>query len=591
MAFDSLALAAVAAELRSELADARIQKIHQPDKHTLLLRYHGQAGRGCLLLSSHPQNGRLHKTAAARENPEKAPLFAMVLRKWLDGARIIDLAVTDCERVAELRFLSRNELGDSVRLRLIIEIMGKHSNIILVDEKGVIIDGIRRYGSSLSRYREVLPGRTYREPPKQLRTPLPPADEETLAAVLYAAAEECMLAEMLQRRIAGISPLLAQHISLQAGLQPNMTAEQLGAADIDNLMKSLQELRQRIATANYQPTLLLKHGKPADFAAISPLSWRGDETLSMVSMNEAVDAFYAAREAEQQFLARQKQINKQLSRQINRLNRKISLQETDLAQCEAADEYKAFGDLLAANLYHLRKGMDSISLPSFYQPEQQITIPLEPALSPQENVQRYYHRYAKAKHSYGLIEQQLQANQEELAYALGIEQALQDSERMSDLTELERECIHAGYLPPLQPAHKTKRQNEAKPTALPPRCYRTSDGLTVLIGRNNRQNDRLSLRQAAPDDLWLHAQKIPGSHVILVTEGREAPESSIVEAASWAAWFSKARDSGQVAVDILPAGKLKKPQGARPGFVVYTGQRTIYTKPAPPPTEAALAEN
>src|SRR5699024_7394813 len=162
--------------------------------------------------------------------PEKAPLFAMVLRKWLDGARIIDLAVTDCERVAELRFLSRNELGDSVRLRLIIEIMGKHSNIILVDEKEVIIDGIRRYGSSLSRYREILPRRAYPEPPNQHRTPLPPADEETLAAVLYAAAEECTLAETLQRRIAGISPLLAQHISLQAGLQPNMTAEQLGAA-------------------------------------------------------------------------------------------------------------------------------------------------------------------------------------------------------------------------------------------------------------------------------------------------------------------------------------------------------------------------
>lgn len=585
MAFDSLALAAVAAELRGELLQAKVQKVYQPDKHTLVLRYHGPAGKGSLLLSSHPQNGRMHKTETSRENPAKAPLFAMVLRKWLDGAKIVDIAATDCERVAALSFDARDELGDTVRLRLIIEIMGKHSNIILVGPDGLIIDGIRRYGSALSRYREVLPGKPYREPPPQRRAPLPPADEAALAELLYAAGDACTLAEALRRQIAGISPLLAAHLAQSAGLAPESAVEQLGAAEIDNLYQALRRLRQTLDHAAFQPTLLYAQGRPADFAAIAPLPWQDSETAAAASMNSAVETLYAAREAEQAFHARQQQLAKQLRHHINRLTRKISLQEGDLAQCEAADAYKEAGDLLAANLYHLQKGMQEAALPSFYQPEQTVVVALDPALSPQENVQRYYRRYAKAKHSRGLIEQQLEANREELAYILSIEQALQDSGSQSELDELERECAAAGYLRLPQAGRPGGKKQTDKQAALPPRRYRTSDGLLVLIGRNNKQNDRLSLRLAAPHDLWLHTQKIPGSHAILVTEGREAPARSILEAASWAAWFSKARESGQVAVDTLPAGRLKKPPASRPGYVIYTGQRTLYVKPTPPPDE------
>ena len=583
MAFDSMVLASVAHELQTELIGTKINKIHQPDPHTLLLRYHGPEGRGRLLISAHPQNGRLHKTETLRENPAKAPLFAMVLRKWLEGARITGISATDGERVAKIEIAGRDELGDTVHLRLIVEIMGKHSNIILVHENGLIIDGIRRYGSSLSRYREVLPGREYKAPPPLSRLALPPKDEEELAAALYEEAENSV-SETLQRRISGLSPLLATHVCLCAGVLPQNSGEHLGAGQIGQLYQALVNLRTTLTKGSFTPTLRRKEGRYQDFSAIAPLSWPAEEQIACASMNEAVEGLYAEKEEEQRFQSRKTALEKQIRQHVNRLSKKIFLQEADLFRCEEADFYKEAGDLLSANLWQLQKGWDEVELPSFTRQGAMVTIPLEPALSPQENVQRYYRRYAKAKHARIQIEIHLTANREELAYAQSIEEALNQSEGMEELNEPEREGIAAGYLRP-QSVPGKQQEKIKRPVALPPRSYQSSDGFTVLIGRNNKQNDRLSLKQASADDLWLHTQKIAGSHVIILSEGKTVPERTILEAASWAAWFSKAKDSAHVPVDYLPAGKLKKPPGARPGYVIFSGQKTCYVQPLPPPGE------
>jgi len=585
MAFDSLVLSAVVNELRQELPGGRVNKVHQPDAQTLVLRYHGREGHGRLLISVHPDNGRLHKTETARENPAQAPLFVMVLRKWLEGSRILDIGSADGERVAWLILEARNDIGDPVQLRLIIEIMGKHSNIILVDPQNNILDGIRRYGSSLSRYREVLPGRAYVPPPPLTKLPLPPTDEEALAAALYRQGDG-NLADALRREVCGISPLLAQHLALAAGCNPSLPAEQLGEYELSQLYRQLQDLRRRMDGHRYACCLLRDgQGRIVDFAALVPAHWPPEQVVTISSMNKAVDAFYGQREAEQLFQRRRQALDKALRKHQARLDKKISLQQAELTQCEAADAYKQAADLLAAHQWSLAKGQDLAELPSFADPERTVTVKLDPPLTPQENVQRYYRRYAKAKKARGRIEQQLKANGEELDYLLNIRQSLADCEDLEALRQIEGEAIAAGYYE--RHEEKRRRAKEARPqdnpsSPLPPRSYVSADGFTILVGRHNKQNDRLSLKQAQEEDLWLHAQKIPGAHVIIVRQGREIPDSTIREAAAYAAWFSEAKASAQVPVDYVPAGMLRKPPGSRPGLVIYTNQRTIYVTPREP---------
>lgn len=581
MAFDSSVLAAVVCELNSHISGARINKIHQSDAHTVLLRYHAAQGSGKLLLSCHPQNGRLHRTESSPENPAKAPLFAMVLRKWLEGAKIQEISATEGERVATFFIDGHDELGDVVQLRLIVEIMGKHSNIILVHENGQIIDGIRRYGSSLSRYREVLPGRPYKAPPPFNRLPLPPRDEDQLAEAIYAEADR-PISDILQRSILGLSPLLAKHSCLAANIPLNASGDTLGSGQINQLYQVLTTLKQQLTAQDFQPTLWQKGTKLLDFAALPPLQWPQPEQLAADSMNAAVELFYAAKEQEQRFLSKRQSLQKQLQHHEARLLKKIALQEEDFARSEAAEAYKEAGDLLSAYQWQLTKGMTEAALPSFADAAQTVSIALDGALSPIENIQRYYRRYAKAKKASSQIAQQLAANHQELSYLQSIQQSVEQTEQLEELAEPEREGIAAGFLKPASPAGRQKAPT-TRPQQLPPRQYCSSDGFTVLIGRNNKQNERLSLREAAADDIWLHTQKIPGSHVIVVSGGKTVPEQTLAEAASWAAWFSKARDSAQVPVDYLPAGKLKKPANTPPGFVIFSGQKTLYVTPAQPP--------
>lgn len=582
MPYDSLVLNACIRELSSELAGAKVNKIHQPDERTIIIRYYGAGGNGRLLLSAHTDNGRVNKCAEGRDNPAKAPLFAMVLRKWLEGSRIAAISSVADERIAWIDFDSRNELGDELRLRLIVEIMGKHSNIILIDSASqIIIDGIRRYGSHLSRYREVLPGKHYLPPPPMDKLPLVPESEEALAAALYSLADE-PLAIALRRQVKGLSPLLADNLLLLAGLDPHAAAGDAGAYEISAIYRQLQLLQQRINTGDYDPVISCADKQFRDFYAFDPPSWEQLEKKHFASMNEAIDTFYQDRERRQALARRKIALAKALRQNRTRLQKKIALEEADLADCEAANIYREAADLLSANLYFLRKGLNEVELPSFSEPQQLVKIKLDPAKTPQENIRQYYKRYTKAKNAIHLIDEQLQSNRTQLEYLYSIEQELEDSAEAEELAAIEKEAAAAGFYHHAAPPHK-KRTAGSETNQLAPRQYRSADGFTILIGRNNRQNDRLSLKQAQPDDLWLHAQKTPGSHVIVVSEGREIPHSTILEAAAYAAWFSKAKDSGKTAVDYTLAANLRKPNGAVPGYVTYTEQKTVYIEPQQPP--------
>jgi predicted ribosome quality control (RQC) complex YloA/Tae2 family protein len=583
MPFDAIVLAACVGELQPELTGAKVNKVHQPDEHTLIIRYHGQSGNGRLLLCNEPQNGRIHKYSGNRENPAKAPQFVMVLRKWLEGARIKEIVATPNERIATLNFIARNELGDPVELRLIIEIMGKHSNIVLVDGRGVILDGIRRYGSQLSRYREVLPGRPYLPPPPITKLPFVPPDVDSLATALYNAADE-NLAQALKQKVSGISPLLAPNIPLMAGLSPELPVETMGSYEIGLIYQQLQMIEEKIKVGDYQPILTISGNQYTDYYAFSLPAWSERRSINFATMNEAVDAFYNQLELRQEFERRRNVLAKSLRLHRQRLQKKIELEEAELANCEAATAYREAADLLAAHIYYIEKGRDLVELPSFEDAERQVAIQLNPAKTIQENIQDYYHRYGKAKKSRHLIEEQLEVNRGQLAYLFSIEQAMEDSEVAGELAAIEKEAETAGFYQ-RRVIIGRPRESTAEPAPLQPRRYLSRDDFVILIGRNNRQNERLSLKQARADDIWLHAQKIPGSHAIISGGGREIPQSTIIEAASYAAWFSKARGSGKTAVDYTRVANLKKPPSTPPGYVTYTGQKTVYVEPLQPGEE------
>ncbi len=583
MAFDSFAMAAVLAQLQQAAGEARLGKIHQPDKHTVVMRFHGPGGAGKLLLSAHPQQGRIQITESSRENPAKAPLFAMVLRKWLDGAKLTQICQTPGERVAALTLLTRNDIGDPVSCRLIVEIMGKHSNIILVGEDGLIIDGIRRYGSNLSRYRQVLPGQPYLPPPPINKLALAELNEENLAEALFQQPDQ-PLKEALLRQIGGLSPLFAASCCCNCDLAEEYPCGELGVYQLSRLAEQLTALASRSQQGMFQPTLLYKQGKPVDFAAFPPGQWPEQNCQSYPGISQAIDALYLFQEKEQQFNQKKRDISKLFTHHITRLEKKISLQEQDLRQSEAADSHREAGDLLSAYQYHLQKGQTQVKLPSFANPEQSVTIKLDPALTPQENISRYYRRYSKAKNARVPIEEHLNANRQELEYVQSLQAALNCAEETAELTAIVKEATAEGLLRPEAPAGKGAKPAKAteKEAPLAPREYLSPDGFVILVGRNNKQNDKLTLKTADEQDIWLHTQKIPGSHVIIRCNGRPVPDSTLETAAAAAAWFSDGRSADKIPVDYTLAREVKKPAHAKPGMVIYFKQKTLYVQPKEP---------
>ena len=594
MAYDSFVLAACVADIQALTLGAKINKIHQPSKHQLLLRFYGKNGQGRLLLSAEAEAARIHLTAESPLNPPIAPLFLMVMRKWLEGAVLQKIEQTPNERVATLSFATKNEVGDPITVLLVVEIMGKHSNIILVDETGFIIDGIRRYDSRLSRYREVLPQRAYVPPPPLNKAPPFFQDEDELADVLLQGEWQDTLAKVLTRRIAGISPWLARELLARAGLKEGQLMEEAGSYELALLTKQINALSQRLDAADFAPTLLLEKGRPIDFAAFSPMLWQEREQLSFSSMSGLLDTYYAAKQREADFTQQQRKLQKSLQHHITRLQRKISARREELAASEQGESYKEAGDLLAAHLYTLReqtgksgRGLTEVYLPSFKEPAQSVCISLDAALTPQQNIQRYYRKYNKCRKARGAITAQLGTAEEELNYLQSIAVSIGLAQLTAELAEIERELSAAGLLPPPTSAKGKKASKEAFLPSLPPRRYTSADGFTILIGRNNKQNDRLSLKTAAAEDIWLHTQKIPGSHVIIVCEGKEVPDTTLTEAAAYAAWFSQARGSGKTAVDYTQVSQIKKPAGAKPGMVIYFQQQTVYVQPREPEREVS----
>ncbi len=575
MAFDSFVTAAVVDQLQNKIISAKIVKIYQPDRHTIILKYYGADGPGKLLLSAHQQDPRIHLAAENIENPQKPPLFCMVLRKYLEGGKIISLRQLDLERIVEIEFAIRNDLGDSTNCRLLMEIMGKHSNIILVNKDNIIIDGIHRYSHQQSRHREVLPGRLYIAPPPQNKMILSGWDEERLSEVIWRLQLDDSIEHALAQLAEGFSPLMVKEALHRAGIAADMPVSELGQYEIRLLNQALNQIYDYYKNKNFSPVLHLQNCQAVDFAAFPLHLWQGQEQ-PFTDISNMLELFYQEKQARQLFAARKRELLKIIAAHHARISKKIQLQAKELAKSEAGEQYKEAGDLLSAYLYIVEKGASAITLESFYEPGKMIEIVLKPGLSPQQNCQRYYRLYNKCKKSYKLIEAQLNSSREEEEYMASVLLNAEQSATLQELQAIREELVAGQYI------KESKKNPSEKPNLIPPRSFISDDGLQILVGRNNKQNDKLTLKTAAKNDIWLHTQKIPGSHVIIKSGGQEVPERTLRQAASIAAWYSKAKSGSNVPVDYTTVDQVKKPNGAKPGMVIYFQQKTLYINPIDP---------
>ena len=576
MPLDALCLSGVVHELQNALSGAKIDKIYQPGRDEVVLALRAPAGNVKLLLSANPSHPRAHLTQISRENPDKPPMFCMLLRKHLSGARLLELVQPPMERVVDLRLEALDELGDRVERRLVLEAMGRHSNLILLDGEGRIMDCLRRVDSDMSARRQVLPGLFYRLPPAQEKLAPSSLDRAALESALAAAPEEGQADKWLLDTFGGLSPLICRELAFRAGGATDARLHQMGEGGRSRLLDELEGLLRSVQENSFTPVMLEKEGHPSDFT-FQPISQYGPAVscVPFPSFSALLDRFYEQRENQERVHQRGQDLIRSVTNARDRAARKIGLQEQELAATRDRERLRQFGDIITSNLHAMEKGMSRLTAADFYDPEcPQIHIPLDPLLTPQQNAAKYYKEYNKAKTAESILTLQLEKGRRDLDYLNSVLEAIALAEGERDLQEIRQELTDTGYL-----RRPSKARDRGKRVASKPMEFRSSSGLRISVGKNNTQNDLLTTKQAFKSDLWFHTQKIHGSHVILWTEGGQPDLTSIQEAAQLAAWFSQGRASGKVAVDYTPVKYVKKPGGARPGMVVYTTYETAYVAP------------
>lgn len=581
MPFDAYFLTAVVQELSPILLGARIDKIQQPSRDTVLLQLRG---REKLLLSANVNRPRIHLTQASFDNPAQPPMFCMLLRKHLSGGRISEITQPTAERVVRLSFDCTDEMGVPCRKELILELMGRNSNLILTGADGRILDCLRRVDFEMSETRQVLPGLFYHEPPKQAKRIPHETGEAELLALLQAENSPKRLDKWLIDTFAGLSPLIARELTYRLSGETDtdiLTLDRPKAAAFLARELSMKEIPK--------PYLLLREGeeKPADFT-YRPIVQYGNYMLGreMASFSALLDAFYTETDRADRIRQKSQTLRKTVTTLHDRALRKLEIQRQEREATLDREALRRMGDIVTANLHAITRGQPLLRAVDFYDAEmKEIEIPLKPNLSPQQNAAKFYKDYAKAKHAEKILTEQIARGEIEVNYLAGVLEELARAENERDLSEIRAELEEGGYLRSADRRKNGKAGKQMKQAPSKPMAFRSSDGFPILVGRNNRQNDQLSLKSAHKSDIWLHAQKIHGAHVIIECAGAEVPDQTITEAAMLAAYYSEAREGQNVPVDVTPVRYLKKPNGAKPGMVVYDRYRTVIVTP-----NAALPE-
>lgn len=580
MAFDGLVLAAVRAELTKTIIGGKIDRIFQPEKEEIFLHIRQPGQNLRLVLSAQAQDARVHLTAEAKANPISPPMFCMVLRKHLEGGRITKVEQPDFERILHIFIESPNELGDTTEKILICEIMGKHSNIILVQAADqVILDGIKRYTHAVSRHREVLPGRTYLAPPNQNKQNPLTIEEDDFRQLIWGGDLDCLLPAVLFQSLVGISPLSAQELVARAGLPLDRQLNQCGEYELNCLWQAIQWLKDTVAQNKFSPTTVETGGKTF-FSAVE-LTHLDGPMARYQTVSQLLEKYFSAKYRQKRWRERYCRLVKIVDNELARCYKKRVRQEDSLTEVKDAENWRIAGELITTYLWQIKPGDAEVELPNFYDPEEKpFLVILDPLLSAAENAQQYFRRYVKKRDSLQVVQEQLDKTLAEIDYLESVQSELEHAQTEEELDAIEQEMTEQNYLKvkPVKGRHKPSKPKEA---VLEPRAYISSDGWEILVGRNNKQNDWLTLRLAMKEDWWFHTKDIPGSHVIVrMPAGQEIPpDRTVEEAAALAAYFSRAKTSSTVPVDYTQRKNVRKPNGAPPGRVIYDHQWTVYVNP------------
>ena len=559
MALDTVMLSALAAELRPKLEGARIDKVRQPEREQVLLSIRNKGENMRLLINAGAGSGRVALTRQSFENPAEPPMFCMLLRKYLVGARIEKLTQPNWERLLIVDIISHNELGDSVCLKLAIELMGRSSNLVLVGDDGRIIDCLRRmeYGGDVQR--RMLPGMIYRLPPAQKKPLIFDCDRAQIESALNSSEDGKPLDKRLLDSFSGLSPLVCRELAHRAFY------------DISCLPDALEAFLESVRAGEFTPTLLTKDGKPAEYSFMQLKQYGSEyEQQSLNSFSELLDAYYSKRELSERRRRRARELSHSVKTARDRIQRKLVCRLEELERTYGREEIRKNAELLTANMYRVKRGDSSVTVEDYYTDGcPSVEIKLDILKTPQQNAAAMFKEYNKLKTAEIHLTALVAEGEKQLDYLNSVLDELERAETERDLAEIRRELLETGYL---------KKQKGAKPDKSKkqgPMRFISSDGYEILVGRSNSQNDELTTKTARRTDIWLHTKSVHGSHVIISCEGREPPERTIAEAASIAAYYSQGREGGKTAVDYTAVRFVRKPSGSMPGKVVYTDYRTV----------------
>ena len=570
MPLDAICLRAVLNELRPKLIGARIDKVQQParDQIVLLLR-----GNLRLLLNAGANQPRIQLTSILRDNPAQPPMFCMLLRKHLVGARVLSIEQPDLERMVILTLQCTDEFGEISQKQLVLECMGRRSNLILLDAQGRIVECLRRVDADLSATRQLLPGLFYHLPTPLDKLSLLSQEEDSLALARRGGDAEQAVDKWVLDHYTGISPLIARELAFRAGGATDVRFGALSGAQRETLAQEFADTASAIKGDRYTSVILYRDGKPVDFT-YRLIAQYGAETQveTRESFSQMLDEFYDARERQELSARRGRELTHAASVARDRMARKAENLKRDYAATQKRDEFRLRGDLITANLYRMKGGERVLQAENYYEDGcPLIDIPLDPLLTPQQNAAKNYKQYNKLKTAEFHLREQIEKAENERAYLESVLQELAQAETEQEFAEIRRELQETNYL------KKSSGKKEQK-RAFAPRTFKTSGGLEVLVGRSNVQNDQLT-KKADKRDYWFHTQHIHGSHVILRCAGLMPGDEDLREAAMLAAYFSQAKESSGVPVDYCPVKFVKKPAGARPGMVTYDNYRTLYVTP------------
>ena len=580
MALDGLVIHSLVDELSTKLVGGKVDKVHQPEDDEIVLYIRNNKENYKLVLSCSSSNPRVYiANDYKKENPKKAPMLCMLFRKYIQSGNIVGISQVGFERIIKISVDSLDELKEKSTKDIYIEIMGRHSNIILthsLDNK--IIDSAKRIPTSISRVRQILPGITYELPPAQSKlNPLHNISNSDFIDSLKS--YEGPIFKGIYSKFLGISPIISKEICYRANVNEKTAISDLSNSELNSLYNEFNNLFKDIRNNNYSPCIVVneKVDRVVDFSCISLNLYNEFKFIIKDSMSTILEDYYKTKDIKDRIHQRASDLKKSISIKLERLYHKQEKQEEELKEAENADIYKVKGELLTAYIYMIQKGMESIEVQNFYDPNyENISISLKKNLTPSENSQRYFKKYNKLKTAKKEITSQMSINKEEIDYLENILLNIENCENLAELQDIKDELISLGYS---KASGKLKSKKEIAKLTTSPHEFMSSDGVKILVGKNNKQNDHLTLRIADPDDIWMHTKNIPGSHVIIKCAGKEVSEQTIYEGAMLAAYFSKSKMSSQVPVNYTKKKHVKKPSGSKPGMVIYETNSTMYVTP------------